>query len=183
MTDDRDLITAEHRHWIAAQQMFFVGTAPLQADGHVNVSPKGLDSLAILDDRTVAYLDYVGSGAETIAHLKENGRIVLMWCAFAGKPKILRMHGTGTVIAPDDAAFAALIDRFPSDLPGRSIIRVEVDSVRKSCGYGVPQMTFDGLRNDLPYWVEQRDANALETYQKRKNRRSLDDLPAVDWLE
>src|SRR4051812_44106194 len=106
-----DRIDEHLGNWIASQSMFFVGTAPTADDGHVNVSPKGpIGSLRVLDDRTIAYLDIIGSGAETIAHLRENGRIVVMLCAFAGPPRILRLHGRGEVVLPDDAEFAALLE-------------------------------------------------------------------------
>src|SRR5690242_14942680 len=132
--------------------MFFVGTAPSGSDGHVNVSPKGpIGSLRVLDERTVAYLDVVGSGTETIAHLQENGRIVVMLCAFAGPPRILRLHGTGVVHRPDDPDFAALLERCDFEDPAipeahRAIIVVDVTRVADSCGYGVPLMAYEGQR-------------------------------------
>ncbi|HEY6780996.1 MAG TPA: pyridoxamine 5'-phosphate oxidase family protein [Thermoleophilaceae bacterium] len=138
-----------HRAWIARQALFFVGSAPLAADGHVNVSPKGpIGSLRVLDDHTVAYLDVVGSGAETIAHLRENGRIVVMLCAFEGPPRILRLHGRGEVVAAGDERFDELIERCDFDQPPvpesrRSIVVVHVSRIADSCGYGVPLMSFE----------------------------------------
>src|SRR6187200_2291099 len=130
--------------WIGRQRMFFVGTAPSGAGGHVNVSPKGpIESLRILDARTIAYLDVVGSGAETIAHLRENGRIVVMLCAFEGPPRILRLHGRGEVLVPQDDDFSALLERAAFDEPAapearRALVVVHVERIADSCGYGVP---------------------------------------------
>src|SRR4051812_42302966 len=137
--------------WIAKQSMFFVGTAPAGDEGHVNVSPKGpIGSLRVLDERTVAYLDIVGSGAETIAHLRENGRICVMFCAFDGAPRILRLHGTGEVVRPGDATFDALIAagfHEPAAAEARrALIVVSVTRVADSCGYGVPLMAYEGER-------------------------------------
>src|SRR4051794_30870808 len=132
--------------------MFFVGSAPLAADGRVNVSPKGPGgSLRVLDDRTVAYLDVIGSGAETIAHLRENGRIVVMFCSFEGPPKILRLHGRGEVVLADDPRFAELVGRWQFDQLGppearRAVVVVHVSRIADSCGYGVPLMSYEGER-------------------------------------
>src|SRR5829696_4956720 len=147
-----DRIDDHWRDWIAKQSMFFVGTAPLDGDGHVNVSPKGpIGSLAVIDDYTVAYLDVIGSGAETIAHLPENGRIVVMLCAFQGPPRILRLHGRGEVVLRDDPRFAELTEAFDFDSPSieearRSIVLVHVERIADSCGYGVPLMAYEGER-------------------------------------
>jgi predicted pyridoxine 5'-phosphate oxidase superfamily flavin-nucleotide-binding protein len=176
------------RDWIASQRLFFVATAPLGGDGHVNVSPKGpIDTLAVLDDHTIAYLDVVGSGAETIAHLRENGRIVVMLCAFEGPPRIVRLHGHGQVITADDPAFPELLERcgFASDvLAQRAIIRVEVARVADSCGYGVPLMSYDGERPHQRLSSEKRlrtqGPDAFIRYQREKNARSIDGLPAVE---
>jgi hypothetical protein len=180
------------REWIASQPLFFVGTAPLAGDGHVNVSPKGpIGSLAVLDDTTVAYLDVIGSGAETIAHLKENGRIVVMLCAFEGPPRILRLHGAGEVIEPADPRFGELLDRCGFADPGapearRAIVLVNVTRVADSCGYGVPLMSFEGERPHTRAWAEKKlrtgGAEALVEYQLEKNAESLDGLSAVDWI-
>src|ERR671911_777748 len=147
-----DRIDDRQRAWIARQPLFFVGTAPLAGDGHVNLSPKGpIGTLRVLDDRTVAYLDVIGSGAETIAHLRENGRIVVMLCAFEGPPRILRLHGRGEIVLPEDPSFAELSAAFDFDSPSidearRSIVVVHVSRVSDSCGYGVPLMTHEGER-------------------------------------
>src|SRR3954447_4231177 len=138
--------------WIARQALFFTGTAPLGGDGHINVSPKGpIGSLRVLGPRTVAYLDTVGSGSETIAHLRENGRIVIMLCAFSGPPRIVRIHGRGEVILADDLRFEELIARHEFEQPDhaearRAIVLVEATRISDSCGYGVPLMSFDGQR-------------------------------------
>lgn len=181
----------EHlREWISRQALFFVATAPLDGDGHVNVSPKGpIASLRVIDDHTVAYLDVVGSGAETIAHLRENGRIVVMFCAFAGPPRILRLHGRGGVVGAGDERFEGLLRRFQFAEPAapearRSIIVVEVSRIADSCGYGVPLMSFEGEREHADKWAAKRlrvgGPEALVTYQRKKNSASLDGLPAVE---
>ncbi len=172
-------IDAGLTEWIGKQPLFFVSTAPLAADGHVNCSPKGLDSLRVVGPREVAWLDLTGSGAETIAHLKENGRIVLMFCAFSGPPRIVRLHGMGTVLEAGGAGFEALRDEFPP-LPGaRSIIRVAVTRIADSCGYAVPRMRLEGDRDVLERWAEKRGEAGLVSYRQRNNARSLDGLPAL----
>ena len=178
------------RTWIARQPLFFVGSAPLSGDGHVNVSPKGpIGTLRVLDDHTVAYLDIVGSGAETIAHLRENGRIVVMLCAFEGAPRIVRLHGTGEVVSPDDERFAELLERCAFDEPQleeskRSIIVVDVQRVADSCGYGVPLMSYEGERPHQDAWAAKKlrvgGPDALLDYQAEKNAVSVDGLPAVE---
>lgn len=165
--------------FIAAQRLFFVATAPAGGDGHVNVSPKGLDSLAVLDPHTVAYQDLVGSGAETIAHLRENGRITLMFCAFEGPPLILRLHGRGEVIEPGDAAFDVLAARFPERSSTRAVIRVAVARIADSCGYGVPLYRFEADRDQLDRWAERKGPDGLRRYQLENNLESLDGLPAL----
>jgi hypothetical protein len=178
------------REWIARQPLFFVGTAPLDGDGHVNVSPKGPGgTLRVLDERTVAYLDVIGSGAETIAHLRENGRIVVMLCAFDGPPRILRLHGRGEVVPARDPRFGELLERCAFDEPEheesrRSIVVVHVSRIADSCGYGVPLMSYEGERPHQAASAAKKLATggpeAFEEYQRQKNARSLDGLPAVD---
>src|SRR3984885_2839292 len=140
MSKQRDNINDDLAAWLREQHLFFVATAPLSADGHVNCSPKGGDSFRVLGPLEVAYQDYTGSGAETAAHLRENGRIVLMFCAFEGPPKIVRLHGRGRAVMPGDPEFAATRRAFgkPRDLGLRAIIVVEVDRVSDSCGFSVP---------------------------------------------
>ena len=157
--------------------MFFVATAPSEG-GHVNLSPKGYDTLRVLDERRVAYLDLTGSGVETIAHLRDNGRITLMACAFSGKPQISRIYGRGEVHVLGSPAFEALAPEFP-ELPGtRSIIEIEVDRVSTSCGYAVPLMDLVGDRDRLIEWAE-KNGDALPGYRERKNAESIDGLPGL----
>lgn len=180
MSDRHECIDTELATWIAKQHLFFVGTAPLAAKGHVNVSPKGGDSFRVLGPMEVAYLDYTGSGAETAAHLRENGRIVIMFCAFEGAPKILRLHGNGTVIPPTDPAFAELACRFPANPGTRAFVRVKVHRVTTSCGYAVPFLEFCGQRDGLDKWASTKGADKLKAYRAQKNQVSLDGLPAFD---
>ena len=177
------------RSWIERQPLFFVGTAPLDGEGHVNVSPKGpIGTLRVLDERTVAYLDIVGSGAETIAHLRENGRIVVMLCAFEGPPKILRLHGRGEVVTTGEPRFEDLLERCGFDETGpaearRAVVLVHVERIADSCGYGVPLMSYEGERDHHDLWAAKKlrtgGPDALEDYQLQKNTRSLDGLPGV----
>jgi Pyridoxamine 5'-phosphate oxidase len=178
-----DGIDDDLRAFIQAQRMFFVATAPLDAGGHVNLSPKGLDTLRVLGARQLAYLDHVGSGAETIAHLRENGRIVLMWCALDGPPKIVRVHGRGQVLVPHQAEYEQLRALFPAEPAGRTIIVVSVQRVSTSCGFGVPLYRFERDRSQLPDWADRKGADGLREYQRAKNEASIDGLPAVTWIE
>jgi pyridoxamine 5'-phosphate oxidase-like protein len=182
MSDVYDRIDSALAEWIRRQHVYFVATAPRADDGYVNCSPKGLDSLRVLDERTIAYLDLTGSGVETIAHLKENGRIVVMLCAFDGPPRIVRLHGRGTVIAPNDPAFAALAATFPPQSGVRSVIRVELTRISDSCGYAVPLMNFVAEREALTMWSDKKGPDGVVEYQREKNAASLDGLTGVDWL-
>jgi hypothetical protein len=165
--------------WIAAQRMFFVATAPRGDTGHVNLSPKGLDSFAILGPQSVAYLDLVGSGAETLAHLRQNGRITFMFCAFEGLPRIVRLYGRGEAIEPGDASWEALAARFPRYPSTRAIVRAELERIADSCGYGVPLYRFERERSQLGEWAERKGAEGLRVYQLERNRSSIDGLPAL----
>lgn len=167
------------RAFIETQPMFFVGSAPLDRDGHVNVSPKGFDTLRILGPTSIAYLDLTGSGIETVSHLKENGRIVLMFCAFQGPPKIIRLHGQGRVIEPGAPEFAPLAEHFPEYEGTRAIILVEVLRISDSCGFGVPLLEFKEQRKQLSAWAHKLGQERLETYREEKNRRSIDGHPAL----
>jgi hypothetical protein len=175
-------IDAALAEWIRRQHIFFVASAPSGGDGLVNCSPKGLDSLRVLGDTTLAYLDLTGSGVETIAHLKDNGRIVIMFCAFDGPPRIVRLHGRGEAIAPTDDRFAALAAQFPHRPGIRSVIRIAVTRISDSCGYGVPLMDFRADRPAMEKWAETKGPAGIIQYQRDKNARSLDGLPGVDWL-
>jgi hypothetical protein len=165
--------------FIQAQRIFFVASAPLDAAGHVNLSPKGLDTFRILSPTTVAYLDFNGSGVETIAHLNENGRIVLMFCAFQGPPNIFRLYGHGRAVEPHDSEFAALAAHFGDTENARSIIVVELTRVTDSCGYGVPLFKYEGEREQLHAWARKKGPDGLKDYRQRKNRQSIDGLPGI----
>jgi hypothetical protein len=164
---------------ILAQHVFFVATAPLASEGNLNLSPKGLDSFRILGPRTVAYRDVIGSGVETIAHLKENGRIVLMFCAFDGPPNIARLHGHGRVVEPQSPEFPLLAAQFPKYESTRSIIVVDVTRISDSCGFGVPLMKYEGERDQLFSWAQKKGPEGLREYKQQKNRRSIDGLPGL----
>jgi len=176
--------------WIASQPLFFVGSAPLQADGHVNVSPKGpIGSLRVLGPTSVAYLDIVGSGAETIAHVRENGRIVVMFCAFEGRPRIVRLHGHGEVLLPADERYDALLEQADFEDAStpegrRAIVHVDVTRIADACGYGVPLMSHEGQREHAPLWAQKKlrtgGVEAIDDYKAQKNALSIDGLPAVD---
>ena len=190
MANVYEAIDQHWRDWIARQPLFFVATAPLAADGRVNVSPKGpIGTLRVLDEHTVAYLDVTGSGAETIAHLRENGRIVVMLCAFEGPPRILRLHGRGEVVLADDPEFEALVERAGFQQPAvaesrRAVVVVHVERIADSCGYGVPLMSYEGERPHQELSSAKRlrrdGPDGLRDYQREKNGRSIDGLPAVE---
>jgi len=165
--------------FIQRQHMFFVATAPNGSDGHVNMSPKGLESFRILGPRTVGYLDLTGSGAETIAHLRQNGRITIMFCAFDGPPKILRLYGHGTVNEPGDDGFTELAKTFPQPKSTRSIITVDVDRVADACGYGVPVMDFKSDRESHFRWADHLGPDGLKAYKEENNFESIDGLAAL----
>jgi hypothetical protein len=183
MSNTFDAISERLRAFIEAQHVFFVATAPSGGDGRVNLSPKGLDTLRVVDERTVMYLDFVGSGVETIAHLRENGRIVLMFCSFAGPPNIVRLHGRGEAVESADARFASLVKSFPPAASARAVILVRVDRASDSCGYGVPLYEYQGERTQIPAWAAKKGPDGLVQYQKDKNARSIDGLPGLRWVE
>ncbi|SCL32078.1 pyridoxamine 5'-phosphate oxidase family protein [Micromonospora inyonensis] len=169
------------RTFIEAQPVFFVATAPTSVDGHVNLSPKGMrGTFVVLGPHRVAYLDYHGSGAETIAHLRDNGRITLMFCAFAGPPKVVRLHGRGDTVAVGTPDFAARLADFP-DPPDphavRAVVTVEVDRVSDSCGFSVPLMEYQGDRDMLLACHSRRTTEDLVVYRATRNATSIDGLP------
>lgn len=180
MGDQLDVIGDDLAAWLLAQPVFFVASAPLSASGHVNCSPKGLDAFGVLGPRQVAYVDIVGSGAETVAHLRENGRIVFMFCAFSGPPKIVRLHGSGRAVMPGDAEWATLRTRLPVHDGTRAIIVADITRVSRSCGFGVPTFAGASPRSALPEWVQRKGEDGLRDYQRRNNRHSIDGLPAVE---
>jgi hypothetical protein len=176
-----DRITDAQSELIARQQMFFVATAPLAQDGHVNLSPKGLDSFVVLGPNRVAYLDLGGSGIETHAHLRENGRICLMFCAFDGEPLIVRLYGRGSAHAYGTPRFDELRPEFPAiTVPVRGIIEVDVDRTQDSCGWAVPLYTFEGQRDRLLDHNAKRDQETFFERRLATNARSIDGLPGLE---
>jgi hypothetical protein len=173
-------IDAELAGWIARQRLFFVATAPLTPDGHINASPKGGEAFRVLGPMEVAYQDYTGSGAETAAHLRENGRIAIMFCAFEGPPKIVRLHGRGTVITPGHARFAELASHFPPNPGTRAFVHVSVSRVSSSCGYSVPLFDYREQRDALNEWATKQGPEKLQAYRASKNQKSIDGLPAFE---
>jgi hypothetical protein len=165
--------------FIRAQRMFFVATAPRSDDGFVNASPKGLDSFAILGPRSVAYVDLVGSGIETVAHVRENGRIVLLFCAFEGPPRLLRLHGRAEVVEPGDPDWDPLAAHFPAYPSARAILRVDLQRISDSCGFGVPRYRYEAERSQLLEWAEKRGPEGIAAYKRENNRTSLDGLPGL----
>lgn len=170
-------MSEKHQAFITEQQIYFVGSAPLSADGHVNLSPKGVDSFRILSPNRVAYLDLTGSGNETSAHLRENGRITFMFCAFKGAPLILRLYGRGEVAVRDSARWNELLPLFEDHLGSRQIIIAEIDRVQTSCGYGVPFFDYVGPRETIFKWANAKGEDGLETYWAESNATSIDGLP------
>jgi predicted pyridoxine 5'-phosphate oxidase superfamily flavin-nucleotide-binding protein len=170
------------REFVERQRMFFVATAPIAAEGHVNVSPRGIPgTFTVLDPHTFAWLDGTGSGSETIAHLRENGRITVMFCAFDGPPNIVRFHGRGRIVLPSDEDYAGLAAHF-SELPGaRAVIVVDIERVSDSCGYGVPLMEYAGERDLLPPYFERKGVEGSAEYRRQKNLTSIDGMPAYDF--
>jgi hypothetical protein len=175
-----DEIGPELAAWLAEQRVFFVATAPLAADGLVNCSPKGMDTFRVLGPHEVAYLDLTGSGTETIAHLRENGRIVFTFVALSGPPRIVRLHGTGEPLMLGTAAFEALRGLFPETPGARAVIRAGVARVGDSCGYSIPRFEYAGERDALVRWAEKKGPDGLDTYRREKNATSLDGLPGFE---
>ena len=180
-----DTITENIEQFIAKQHMFFVASAPLSPSGHVNISPKGKDSFRILSATRVAYLDLIGSGNETSAHMHENGRITIMFCAFEGAPNIVRLFGKGYTVRPNDAEWAELGALFPLEQYNnvRQIIVADIHMTQTSCGYGVPFMDYVGERDTMERWAETKGAEGLVAYQCEKNSESIDGLPTPLGLE
>lgn len=170
-------ISEQLQQFIEKQHVFFVASAPLSADGHINLSPKGMDSLRVLSPNRVAYIDLIGSGNETSAHLRENGRITFMFCAFEGKPDIARLYGTGHAVLPSDREWAELSPLFPTYINARQIIVADIHLAQTSCGYAVPLMDYVADRDTLTRWAEAKGADELLQYQCEKNVRSIDGLP------
>ena len=171
-------ISEEHRAFIENQKLFFVCTSPLSAEGHINLSPKGFDCFRILSPSRVGYLDIVGSGNETSAHLQENGRITFMFCAFDGSPKILRLYGRGRTVLPVDYEWVEFAQHFTILPATRQIIVADLFMVKSSCGFGVPLYNYKGERDHAIKWAEKKGEDGLEEYKKEKNMVSIDGLPA-----
>lgn len=172
-------INNELKAWIEKQPVYFLASAPLQGDGHINLSPRGLDSLRIINEREVIMLDLTGSGNETAAHLHENGRLTIMLCAFEGEPRILRLFGHGTVIRDSHETWQTYRSKFARELPGvRQIFHCQVNRVQTSCGFGVPLMAFQKQRDLLTNWANKKSDQAILEYQLNNNATSIDGLPA-----
>ena len=176
MAETFEQITEKLQKFINSQQLFFVATAPLSTEGHINLSPKGLDCFRILSPHQVAYLDLTGSGNETSAHLQENGRITLMFCSFDQSPLILRLYGQGDTVLPNSQNWQRLAAQFPILTGRRQIIVVEIERVQTSCGFGVPMFEYQGQRDTLVQWAEKKGELGLKKYQNKKNRLSIDGL-------
>jgi hypothetical protein len=174
-----DTILDTHKAFIQKQKIYFTASAPLSADGHVNLSPKGMDSFRILSPNRVAYMDIVGSGNETSAHILENGRITIMFCAFDGPPNILRLYGKGYTVLPGDEEWQNLAPLFELQLATRQIIVADIHKVQTSCGFSVPYYEYLGERDQAQKWAEHKGADGLELYKQEKNRISLDGLPTA----
>jgi predicted pyridoxine 5'-phosphate oxidase superfamily flavin-nucleotide-binding protein len=185
MAKVHDGISGRLREFIEAQPVFFVGTAPLDPDGLVNLSPKGTrGTFRVVDEHTFAYLDITGSGIETVAHLRENGRICVMFCAFEGPPNIVRLHGTGRVLAACDPGFDDAVAGFGEAgtsrrMQSRAVITVDVARVADACGYAVPHMAYREERTLLDRWADDKTPGDLEAYHAKKNAESIDGLPGL----
>jgi hypothetical protein len=174
-----DTVDDDLAGWLHAQPVFFVATAPSGPGGHVNVSPKGYDTFRVLGPTTVAYLDLTGSGIETVAHLADNGRITLLFCAFTGPPKLVRLQGSGRTVVHGDEGFAELAGRFPPMPGARAVIVAELDRIATSCGYSVPVMELVGERPTLKEWAERRGPDGVVEYWAQRNGTSIDGLPGL----
>lgn len=179
MSSTYNEITPEISAWIAAQPLFFVATAPLSQDGRINCSPKGLETFRVLGPKTVAFLDLTGSGAETIAHLRENGRVVFMFCEMSAAPKIVRLHGRGRVVLPGTPEWSEHAHRFEPHPGARTIILADIDRVSDSCGFGVPKYEYVRQRKGLTTWAESKGPEGLAQYREQKNTKSIDGLPGL----
>jgi len=174
-----DSILPQHQEFIENQKIFFVSSAPLSAEGHINLSPKGIDSFRVLSSNKVAYMDIIGSGNETSAHVLENGRITFMFCAFEGPPNILRLYGKGHTVLPGDKEWDELSGHFSLQLATRQIIVGDIDKTQTSCGFSVPLYEYMGERDHAEKWANTKGVDGLEAYKKEKNRVSMDGLPTA----
>ena len=174
-----DGIDSSLAEWIGSQPLWFVATAPLAASGHVNVSPRGHDSFSVLGPHRVGWVDYTGSGVETIAHLRENGRVCVMFCSYDTRPRIVRLHGHGQVWLPGSPSYDEVVALHPTHPSTRAVVTVDVDRVSDSCGYGVPVMTLVGERDLLRLSADKRGPEGLADYRAEKNAASIDGLPGL----
>lgn len=181
MGKDYTEIDERIQRWMDRQHMFFVATAPMDSDGLINLSPKGGDTLKVLGPRQLVYLDWGGSGIETVAHLKENGRIVLMMCAFDGPPKIYRFFGTGRPVEPHEPEFEELLAKFDEQPSVRNFIVIDVERIMDSCGFGVPEYDFRKHRESMKNWVSSKTPEEIAQYRKDNNQASLDGLRGLDF--
>ena len=177
----KDFVEIDSRiqRWIERQHLFFVATAPLDGEGLINCSPKGLDAIRVTGPKQLVYMDTGGSGIETVAHIRENGRIVIMLCAFDGPPKIYRFYGKGRSVEPADEEFAQYLTLFPEAPPVRNFVVVDVTRIRDSCGYGVPTYEFKGERDSMQNWLDNKSFDELMQYRRDNNAESLDGLPGL----
>lgn len=174
-----DHLTDELAEFCERQKVFFVATAPSEG-GHVNVSPKGLDSFRVISPQTVAYLDLTGSGIETIAHLRDNGRITIMFTAFEGPANIVRIYGSGRALTPGDSEYEKCLAMFGEFRGTRAVIHIDIERVSSSCGYGVPLMDFVGERTRLQEWSDSKTDDELVAYREKNNAKSIDGLPGLN---
>jgi len=179
MANTTPTLSPELQSFIRSQHLFFVASAPSGAGGHVNLSPKGIDTFRVLSPTRVAYLDFTGSGNETAAHLLQNGRVTIMFCAFEGKPLILRLYGRGRAVTADSPEFPALAAHFPHFSGVRQVIVADLTRVQTSCGFGVPVLKFEADRDKLIKWAEKKGPEGLREYREKKNRVSIDGLPTA----
>ena len=178
MSKQRENIDSELASWITRQRVFFVATSPLSATGHINTSPKGGEAFRVLGPMEVVYHDYTGSGAETAAHLRENGRIVIMFCSFEGPPQIVRLHGTGQIVTPEQARFREFESIFPINPGTRAFVHIRLHRVSSSCGYSVPLFDFKEHRDTLDRWAKIQGLEKMDAYRAAKNQQSIDGLPS-----
>jgi hypothetical protein len=172
-------ILDHHKEFIQKQKMFFVATAPLSGEGHVNLSPKGMDCFRVFSNNRVAYMDIIGSGNETSAHILENGRVTFMFCAYDGPPLILRLYGKGYSVIPGDVEWEALAPHFKLVMATRQIIVADIDMVQTSCGFSVPYYSYEGERDHAEKWAANKGLDGLEAYKAEKNLISIDGLPTA----
>jgi len=178
-----DQLEDKHLDFIAAQKMFFVASAPAGAEGHVNLSPKGYDSFKVTGPNEVLYLDLGGSGIETLAHVKENGRITFMFCAFEGKANILRIYGRARATSFNEPGFAEKLALFDGYDRARTIFTVAVEKVQDSCGWGVPFYDFLGERDQLKRAHAHAEPDAWAEHRLKTNATSIDGLPGLERVE